>query len=1008
MVVTLIQFTSYDVNTHNIHLTRGKPTGDFYHLLGVAKVENRKEDFEKSVVRDDKAVAEKEKEEDEKLEVTGSDKTTPDIKKVDDPVDPGNKHPTDGDDVVIEDYDPNDDMDALDSHFLAYLENNEDHNYEHLPWVQGEKHPQWYSREYQSLLLGVNGQPTPETPVLAIPTEPEVPEIPTEPEVPAIPTEPEVPAIPAVPAAPAVPLTVYNPHYIAPVYTAPSAQSITNNDIKRKIQPAEEVMLIQKTQDLQIIHASEGGARAIENKHKFVTDVYKFPQVSYFQEMHGELLEAIYAFPLDIPVQQGTHLPLPHDDVLRFNRREECFFTFDDAVDRPAGYQYPDIKKKRRGVDGLIELHRTLLQFKKKDESDHKYLIESKSLDKIQLLDTIINEVRAGWDQGSDYEWNSHVAFNCLIINFISDVAVFLKTKHTLTQDKAEKMASELVNTVVRVHHNLMRNEAYSKREHFINCFFARYMRLGVETIWMENELVGMCVDNATIPHYYDEEEGGKEGRDNTDGTDESMEKAGGEDSQQPTRRERRIKTAQETPEERDFLTSRYQHPRNTAIYTCISTLGFVKGDVCHKLGSVCDSSFHLGESIGSISKMRGYHIYKKTVFQRLAQAYFIDPSVSDETPLTMETLHLISRTYCSQNENGTENFLYRPIPSPNFIVVRETHSALPGMLEIVLTSDPRGLSLAFSLQGKKLPDEKTEPSEALYMGEYTNRTFEKLQLLRDAHLLSRVAVFLLQGTTLTLLKSVGSKSGCSCPSGILAEGEAIMACLEIQHDSEPELIRPDYINDVETTREVFTVGRKEHRVTQKTFRTYTEADIQDTTLPAWVKGHPVQKIEFKKLTDTARFKEATPAQAQELMAKYRDMGRIATEQKLRLVIFEKSAMVLTILRIYEPAVIMNFNAGVEDENVYYTLKSTKEQDVYTLLVPTAPNEGPKAYKWMHADKSSENRVPITQFRKWEPTDIITPRFAVVEPRMGLQEMAQSAKARIFEFIKVKSESLSI
>ena len=165
-------------------------------------------------------------------------------------------------------------------------------------------------------------------------------------------------------------------------------------------------------------------------------------------------------------------------------------------------------------------------------------MIESKSLDKIQLLDTIINEVRAGWDQGSDYEWNSHVAFNCLIINFISDVAVFLKTKHTLTQDKAEKMASELVNTVVRVHHNLMRNEAYSKREHFINCFFARYMRLGVETIWMENELVGMCVDNATIPHYYDEEEGGKEGRDNTDGTDESMEKAGGEDSQQPTRRE--------------------------------------------------------------------------------------------------------------------------------------------------------------------------------------------------------------------------------------------------------------------------------------------------------------------------------------------------------------------------------------------------------------------------------------------------------------------------------------
>ena len=947
-VVPLINFTCYDVSTHNIHLTRGKPIGDFYHLLGVAEVEKRKKDSEK-------------------VEVHGAGTTNiepPIVEKVnvDDPVDPD---------------DPAHDMDTLDSHFLSYMENNEDHNYEHLPWVQGEKHPQWYSREYQSLLLGVKEDTIHETPVPVITPEP---------------------AAPAAPVAPAAPLTVYNPHYIAPVYTLPSTQPIANDDIQRKIHPAEEVMLIQKTQDLQIIHASEGGARAIENKHKFVTDVYKFPKLSYFQQIHGELLEAIYSFPLDIPAQQGTHSPLPHDDVFRFNRLEECVFTFDNAVDRPAGYQYPDIKKKRRGVDGLIELHRTLLQFKKKDDSDHKYLIESKSLDKILLLDTIINEVRAGWDQDSDYEWNSHIAFNCIVINFISDVAAFLKTKHTLTQDEAEKMAAGLVNTVVQVHHSVMRNEAYSKREHFINCFFAHYMRLGVETIWMENDLVSICVDNAVIPpDHMGEKETGNEGR----------EKKGVEDSQRPARQEK-TKNAQETPEEREFLTRRYHHPRNTAVYTYISTMGFVKGEVCHKLGSVCDSSFHPGESIGSISKMRGYHIYKKTVFQRLTQAYFMDPSVSDETPLTMETLHLISRTYCSQNEGGAETFLYRPIPSPNFIVVRETHSALPGMLEIVLTSDPRGLSLAFSLQGKKLPDEKTEPSDALYMGEGNNRTFEKLQLLRDAHLLSRVAVFLLQGTTLTLLKSVGSKSGRSCPSGILAEGEAIMTSLEIQNDSEPELIRPDYIVDVEATREVFTLGKKEHRITQKNFSTYTEADIQDTTIPAWVRRHPVLRIEFKQLTDTTRFKEATPKQAQELLARYRDIGKVATEQKLRLVIFEKSAMVLTILNIYEPVGIVNFNAGVEDETVYYRLKSTKDQDVYTLLVPTTPNESPKDYKWMHVEKGSKNRFPITQFRQWELTDSITPRFAVIEPRMGLQPMAQSAKARIFQFSKVSSEGLVV
>lgn len=89
---------------------------------------------------------------------------------------------------------------------------------------------------------------------------------------------------------------------------------------------------------------------------------------------------------------------------------------------------------------------------------------------------------------------------------------------------------------------------------------------------------------------------------------------------------------------------------------------------------------------------------YFARLIQRLSFVYSMCINDVDQ-PLDMDLLRLLSRTYCESK--GGSRYLHRSYPTVNFIVVERVEpSPLGAQLRILLTSDPRGLSLAFSLRG--------------------------------------------------------------------------------------------------------------------------------------------------------------------------------------------------------------------------------------------------------------------------------------------------------------------
>ena len=82
-------------------------------------------------------------------------------------------------------------------------------------------------------------------------------------------------------------------------------------------------------------------------------------------------------------------------------------------------------------------------------------------------------------------------------------------------------------------------------------------------------------------------------------------------------------------------------------------------------------------DPLGSALPYRAYNL-KNTVLQRLAQSYFVSQSIVN-SPLTMETLKLVSRTYHNINEKDNSHFLYRPILSPNSRVFEHPPPPCPG-----------------------------------------------------------------------------------------------------------------------------------------------------------------------------------------------------------------------------------------------------------------------------------------------------------------------------------------
>jgi hypothetical protein len=109
-----------------------------------------------------------------------------------------------------------------------------------------------------------------------------------------------------------------------------------------------------------------------------------------------------------------------------------------------------------------------------------------------------------------------------------------------------------------------------------------------------------------------------------------------------------------------------------------------------------------------------------------------------NDVKINMDVLYVLSRMCCSTNEASItcNEFIFRKNPSFNLIVVEHVdESPLSGKLRIVMTSDPRGLSLAFGMinLAYKLPTDKN----TVDMDDF-EITADFLRNVRNPHMLSR------------------------------------------------------------------------------------------------------------------------------------------------------------------------------------------------------------------------------------------------------------------------------
>ena len=212
-----------------------------------------------------------------------------------------------------------------------------------------------------------------------------------------------------------------------------------------------------------------------------------------------------------------------------------------------------------------------------------------------------------------------------------------------------------------------------------------------------------------------------------------------------------------------DFMTARLLAPRNTAItkYLVDHAFQYKEGEMEDLIDVIGQSSFPYASIGHKIVGNNSFREYQEDFLHRIATEYSImsittkavvkiDPATkrsfpdSDHAPLTMDALRVISRTYCGMDENKREHFLRRDNPCVNFVVVERVENATPisGQLKVVLTSDPRGLSLAFGLMQ---PDNLAKlPSERDYVGvEDKHFDFNFVRELRDVHCLSKILFIL-------------------------------------------------------------------------------------------------------------------------------------------------------------------------------------------------------------------------------------------------------------------------
>lgn len=213
-----------------------------------------------------------------------------------------------------------------------------------------------------------------------------------------------------------------------------------------------------------------------------------------------------------------------------------------------------------------------------------------------------------------------------------------------------------------------------------------------------------------------------------------------------------------------DFMTARLTAPRNTAIAQYIPNHGFeIKSEKIKNLIDIIGQTSFNKVNIGhAIVGNHPFKDYQEDFLHRVATEHslmsittqlemHLDPGLDKRSlvkvhaPLTMDTLRVLSRTYCSIDEDKRESFLYRDSPTVNFVVVErmEDASPLPGQLKVVLASDPRGLALAFGMMQPgnlaKLPTEKDYTG----IGEDKKFDFRFVSKLRDAHCLSKILFIL-------------------------------------------------------------------------------------------------------------------------------------------------------------------------------------------------------------------------------------------------------------------------
>ena len=213
-----------------------------------------------------------------------------------------------------------------------------------------------------------------------------------------------------------------------------------------------------------------------------------------------------------------------------------------------------------------------------------------------------------------------------------------------------------------------------------------------------------------------------------------------------------------------NFMTARLLAPRNTAISRNLCNHGFEikSGRLDNLIDIVGKSSFkhvNLGHGIQVVGNHQ-FRDYQEKFLHRVATDYSLNSITSVyemqtnqktekseqvlvRCPLTMDSLRVISKTYCSVDEDKRDNFLYRDSPTVNLVVVERVESANPlqGQLKIVLTSDPRGLALAFAMM---CPENMERlPTEKDYKGVGTQFDFNFVTKLRDVHCLSKIMFIL-------------------------------------------------------------------------------------------------------------------------------------------------------------------------------------------------------------------------------------------------------------------------